>query len=574
MDNTIQSKIASWLNGNYDQATKDEITRLQQENPEELTDAFYRDLEFGTGGLRGIMGVGTNRMNRYTVGAATQGLANYLKMQFPGEDIKVAIAFDSRNNSNNFARKSADILSANGIVCYLFEELRPTPELSFAVRYLQCNAGIVITASHNPKEYNGYKVYWKDGGQLVPPHDKNVIGEVQKVDSIDKIKWGGDNLQNLIKIIGKEVDEVYLNAVKSLSLNPEVITRHADLKIVFTPLHGTGIMVPKALAKYGFSNVSVVESQAKPDGNFPTVSYPNPEEKSALALALQDAELQHADLVMATDPDADRVGVAIRNADGQMELLNGNMVASLLTYYILSEKKRKGDLKETDFVVKTIVTTDLLQEIADSFNIACFDVLTGFKYIAEKIDEHEGKRRFLCGGEESYGFLIGDFVRDKDAVSTCCLVAELAAFLADQNKTMADLLNDLYHQYAFFKEEQVSITKKGKSGAEEIQKMMKTFRDNPMKEINGSRVCKIKDYLSGQVCDVLKDTTSPTGLPKSDVLQFFTEDHSSVTVRPSGTEPKIKFYISVREKKEGNTVECIHEILDQRIENIKQRIIE
>ena len=572
MDAFIDARINEWLLGDYDTETKNEIQRMLRENPEELNDAFYKSLEFGTGGLRGIMGVGTNRMNKYTVGAATQGLANYLKQQFPSGDLKVAIAYDSRNNSAFFAQTAADILSANGIRTYLFEELRSTPELSFAVRYLDCNAGIVITASHNPKEYNGYKVYWNDGGQLVPPHDINLIKEVLKIDKLDKVKW--EKQPGLIEMIGEKVDEAYIEQVRSLSLNPDIITKQKNLNIVYTPLHGTGItMVPRALHAFGFEKVSVVDEQAVPDGNFPTAPYPNPEERSTLMMALQKADAIGADLVMATDPDADRVGIAVRNEQGEMVLLNGNEMASLLTWYILSEKKKKGLLHENDFIVKTIVTTNLMRDIADSFHTPCYNVLTGFKYIAEKIREFEGKSRFICGGEESYGFLIGDFVRDKDAISTCCLVAELAAFMAEKGQTLTRLLENLYLDYAYYKETQVSITKKGKAGAEEIKAIMDQYRTNPPETIGTGKVTGIIDYQSGKNHDCISGNTIETGLPVSNVLQFVTGDGTLVTVRPSGTEPKIKFYISVKHKiTKREDLMKTERLLNDRIESITESL--
>ena len=571
MDAQIESKVNAWLSEGYDQETKNEINRLLKENPNELKEAFYKNLEFGTGGLRGIMGVGTNRMNKYTVASATQGFANYLKKQFPQEAIKVVIAYDSRHQSDFFAQVSAEVLSANNIYCYLFEELRPTPELSFAVRHLQCHAGIMITASHNPKEYNGYKAYWNDGGQLVPPHDTNVIDEVNKVDSLDKIAWTKQD--NLIEKIGKKVDEAYLALVHGVSLNQEAIQKQKNLKIVYTPLHGTGItMVPQALQLFGFQQIDIVEEQAVPNGAFPTVSYPNPEEPAALKMAIDKAEQLQADVVMATDPDADRVGIAARNEHGEMVLLSGNELATLLTYYVLDEKRRQQTLEANDFVIKTIVTTELIQEIAADYQVTCHDVLTGFKHIAAKIRELEGKCRFLCGGEESYGFMFGDFVRDKDAVSTCCMVAELAAVLATRNQTLPGLLQELFHRYTYYKEAQISITKKGMSGAEEIAEMMRLFRENPPETINQSKVIERVDCLTGKKYDFITQNSTDTGLPSSNVLQFLTEDGSKITVRPSGTEPKIKFYISVKEKIGQSSKEEVEKILNHKIENIKKTL--
>ena len=568
MEQTIQNQIDQWLNGNYDEATKSEIRRLMRENPEELRDAFYKDLEFGTGGLRGIMGIGCNRMNRYTVANATQGLANFLKMNFPNEPIKVVVAYDSRNNSRQFADITADVLSANGIFCYLFDSLRPTPELSFAVRHLHCHAGVVITASHNPKEYNGYKAYWQDGGQLVPPYDHQVIDEVMKVTQSREIKLTRN--PELVKFINKEVDTPYLERIAALSLNPQAIQQAKNFKIVYTPLHGTGItMVPKALEMYGFKNVHIVAEQSTPDGNFPTVVSPNPEEKTALTIALQQAEELGADLILATDPDADRVAIAARNNHGKMELLNGNMTGSLLMHYLLSQWKAHNKLTGKEFMVKTIVTTELIKDMATHYDVECYDVLTGFKYIAEKIKELEGKKLFIGGGEESCGYLVGDFVRDKDSVSSCCMIAEMAATCYNEGKTLFDLLADIYRQYGFYKEDLLSITKKGISGKEEINAMMEKFRTNPPKEINGSPVIKINDFKLRKAHDLLKGSESALTLPVSDVLQFFTADGSKITVRPSGTEPKIKFYFGVKEAFGANDdFEQTSERLSAKIQNI------
>ncbi|MBO4645814.1 MAG: phospho-sugar mutase [Bacteroidales bacterium] len=545
MEETIIKTAKSWLSDSYDQETRKEVKRLMEEDPNELTESFYRTLEFGTGGLRGIMGVGPNRMNKYTVGAATQGLANYLKKNLPGADLKVVVSHDSRNNSRYFAETTAQVMAANGIHCYLFESLRPTPELSFAVRHLHCHAGIMVTASHNPKEYNGYKVYWSDGGQIVPPHDKGIINEVNAVSSVDQICWNGN--PDKIQIISHEVDDVYLDKIAGLALNPEAVRKHSDLNIVYTPLHGTGItMVPQALERFGFTNVTVLESQKEPDGDFPTVASPNPEERSAMELAMKKADEIGADLVLATDPDADRVGIAVRNNDGEMVLLNGNQTGSLLVNYVLSQWSKNQQLTGKEFVVKTIVTTELVRKIAEHFHVECFDVLTGFKYIAEKI-ENEPDKKFIVGGEESYGYLVGDFVRDKDAVSACCMIAEMAAFLAENGKTLFQQLQELYLQHGLFHEELLSLTKKGKSGAEEIQKMMDTFRSCPPQYINGDQVLVMKDYASRTSTDLVKGTVTPILLPTSNVLQFFTADGTKITVRPSGTEPKIKFYFGVKE---------------------------
>lgn len=574
MEAAIANKIETWLNEDYDQEIKEQIRSLQENNPQELIESFYRDLEFGTGGLRGIMGVGSNRMNKYTVGFATQGLANYLIKCFKNHSISVAISHDSRLQSREFAEISASILSANGIKVFLFEDLRPTPELSFAVRQLSCQAGIMITASHNPKEYNGYKVYWQDGGQLVPPHDKNVIKEVNKITSIQQVKWEAN--PSLIQEIGEDVDNIYLDKIEALSINPEACKRAKNLKIVYTPLHGTGItMVPKALDRFGFKSITLVEEQAIPDGNFPTVKSPNPEEHSALELALQKADEIGADLVLATDPDADRVGIAIRDIDGKMTLLNGNQTGSLLVHYVISQWQQKNKLTGNEFIVKTIVTTDLIKTIATEFNIDCDDVLTGFKYIAEDILKNEGKKQFIVGGEESYGYLAGDFVRDKDAVSACCLIAEMAAYHATYgkpgHKLLIEVLHDIYRQYGFYKEGLLSLTKKGKAGLEEIQQMMSDFRNNPPKSLGGQPVVMMKDYAVSKSYDYRNSTNEVIDLPTSNVLQFFLSDGSKVTIRPSGTEPKIKFYFSVVEYiKKRTDIRDEEAKLDAKIELLKK----
>lgn len=545
VDEKVMLKAKSWLNEAFDLNTRTEVQRLIDQDPNELVECFYRDLEFGTGGLRGIMGVGTNRMNKFTVGMATQGLANYLITCFPDQDIKVAIAYDSRNNSSYFAQIAAEVLSANNIMVYLFDKLRPTPELSFAVRQLQCQSGIVITASHNPKEYNGYKVYWNDGGQLVPPHDHNVITEVGKITTPNKVNF--NKKPELIEIIGTDIDMVYIQRIHELSLNPQIVKQQSDLKIVFTPIHGTGIMcVPHALERFGFKNVTLVKEQSVPDGNFPTVKSPNPEERAALALAIEKAKEIDADVVLATDPDADRVGVAIKDFDGNFVLLNGNQTASIMFYYVLNQWQAKQKLNGRQFIVKTIVTSDLLKDIAESFEVESFDVLTGFKYIADIIRKYEGKKQFIIGGEESYGYLVGDFVRDKDAVSSCCMIAETAAWAKSQGKTMFDILLEMYIKYGLYVEDLVSVTKKGKAGAEEIVQMMVDYRENPPKTINGSAVIEIRDYKQSKKIFPLTNTSESIDLPTSDVLQFFTEDGSKVTVRPSGTEPKIKFYFGIK----------------------------
>ena len=564
-----QMNIDSWLTGKFDQNTKKEILRMQEEDPAGLSDAFYRTLEFGTGGMRGILGVGTNRMNKYTVGFATQGLANYLIKCFK-QDIKVAISFDSRNFSSEFASIAANILAANEIQVYLFDSLRPTPELSFAVRHLQCNAGIMITASHNPKEYNGYKVYWNDGGQLVPPHDKNVITEVNKIKTVDQVKW--DGRPDLIRSIGKDIDNVYLTLIKRLSLNPEIVTENPDLCIVYTPLHGTGIsVVPQALSDFGFKNVHIVEAQAVTDGNFPTVKSPNPEEHAALELAIKEAKKVKADIVLATDPDADRVGIAVRGKGGKYQLFNGNQTATLLFHYVLSQTKF-NPLENNNFVVKTIVTTDLIEQIASDYNVECFNVLTGFKYIAEKIREYEGVKHFLVGGEESYGYLVSDFVRDKDAVSACCLIAEMAAYYKTVHKrTLIQQLETLYHQYQYFKEDMVSLTEPGEEGMQAIQKRMSDLRENMPMILGGEKVLKAYDYKAQHSCNMVSTTRDRIELPMSNVLQFVTADGSKVTVRPSGTEPKIKFYFSVRETLEPEqTLEEADAMLAERIDALKK----
>ncbi len=568
IDPEIVKKARVWLDGNYDSETKKAIKEMMDNNPDELVESFYQDLEFGTGGLRGIMGVGSNRMNKYTVGSATQGFANYLKINFPHkQQISVAIAHDSRNNSRYFAEITADVFSANGIKVYLFEDLRPTPELSFAIRELKCQGGIVITASHNPKEYNGYKAYWDDGGQLISPHDKNVIAEVNKISSIDDVKFDGNKA--LIEVIGKEIDDIYLKRIKALSLSPEVIQRQKDLKIVYTPLHGTGItLVPQSLKNYGFNQVHIVPEQAVADGNFPTVKSPNPEEPAALEIAIRQAKEINADLVLATDPDADRVGIAIRNGDDFL-LMNGNQTATLLVYYLLTKWKENGKLTGNEFIVKTIVTTELLADMARKSEVEYFDVLTGFKYIADIIKHFEGQKTFIGGGEESYGYLVGDFVRDKDAVIACSMIAEAFAWITDQGKGMMDLLKDIYREFGFYKEKLVSVVRKGKSGAEEIQQMMADFRANPPKSLAGSEVITIKDYQSSVSKNLVTGQEVAIELPKSNVLQFFTKDGSKVSVRPSGTEPKIKFYFGVKENLESKEAfDAVSTKLDNKIESI------
>lgn len=569
IDKNILERANKWLSDAYDIETRNIVKLLIDTDHTELTECFYRDLEFGTGGLRGIMGVGTNRMNKYTVGMATQGLANYILKMFPGKsDCKIAIAYDSRNNSKFFAQVTADVMSANGIKVYLFENLRPTPELSFAIRHLGCQSGVVITASHNPKEYNGYKAYWEDGGQLISPHDTNVIDEVLKITDISQVKFDGN--AQLIEMIGENVDKVYLEKLKSLSLSPELIKKHKDLSIVYTALHGTGItLVPRALKELGFENIHIVEQQDIPDGNFPTLKSPNPEEKAALEMAIEKAAKVNANLVLATDPDADRVGIAVKNDKGNYVLFNGNQTASVLIYYLLKKWKENGKITGNEYIVKTIVTSELLKDIALKNGVASYDVLTGFKFIAEIILRLEGKQTFIGGGEESYGYLVGDFVRDKDAVISCCMIAEMAAWAAESGKTFYDILIDLYAEYGFYKEDLLSLTKKGKSGAEEIQLMMATYRNLPPTSINGSKVVMIKDYGNQITIDCIKNISQTIDLPKSNVLQFFTEDGSKITVRPSGTEPKIKFYFGVKaELKSKSDFEAVNQKLEAKIKAI------
>lgn len=574
MDTKIKERVDIWLNGSFDEATKNEIRKIQAENPDELTDAFYRNLEFGTGGLRGIMGVGTNRINKYTIGMATQGYANYLKKAWAGDDISIAIAHDSRNNSRQFAEITAHVMAANGIKVFLFESLRPTPELSFAIRYLGCKGGVVCTASHNPKEYNGYKAYWNDGGQLVPPHDKNVIAEVDKIASVDEVKWslpaGQGGGEHLIQLIGRDVDDAYWNMAGNLSVYPDIIARQHDLKIVYTPIHGTGIMlVPELLKRYGFTHVTVVEEQAKPDGNFPTVVYPNPEESEAMSIGLKKAKELDADILLGTDPDADRVGIAVKDHKGNWVLLNGNQTAVLAFNYLIEARKAKGVSRPGDMVVKTIVTTDMINRIADVNQVTCYDVLTGFKWIAELIKEKEGTEDYIIGGEESYGLLVGSKLRDKDAVSAVAILSEMAAYEKDKGRSLFEKLVDLYVQYGFYKERLISITKKGMRGQEEIAEMMESFRKNTPKAINGSPVVQLLDY------ELRKGKNPATGeewdisLPKSNVLQFILEDGSKISARPSGTEPKIKFYFSVNTGlSNAGDFDKVSAVLDQRIDHI------
>ncbi len=567
MTTNIQDKVNTWLNSSIDEASKAAIRSL---SAEELNEAFYKDLEFGTGGLRGIMGVGSNRINKYTIGMATQGLANYLVKTFPNEAIKVAIAHDSRNNSRFFAETTAAVFSANGIHVYLFESLRPTPELSFAIRELGCKSGVVLTASHNPREYNGYKAYWDDGAQVIAPHDKNIIAEVEAIAGIEAVKFEKDDSK--IELIGHEIDEKYLNAIEKLTLAPEAIKNQKDLKIVFSPIHGTGItLVPGILKRKGFENVFVVEEQAEPNGNFPTVVYPNPEEREAMTLALNKAKELDADLVMATDPDADRVGMAAKNDEGEFELLNGNQAASLLIYYLLRKWKENGKLNGKQMIIKTIVTTDLLTRIAEKFEVDCPETLTGFKYIAALIRQEEGKKEFIGGGEESYGYMISDFVRDKDAVASCAMLAEMCAWAKDQGMSVFDLLKQVYIENGFYLETLVSMTKKGMKGADEIKQMMVDMREKTPTTIAGSKVIKTMDYQSLVEKDMISGSEKAIDQPKSNVLQFYLEDGTKISARPSGTEPKIKFYISVNAAlKSAVDFYETKQFLESRIETIKK----
>ncbi len=545
--NDVKKKAQVWLDGNYDEATKSAVrAMLENSDTTDLVESFYKDLEFGTGGLRGIMGVGTNRMNIYTVGSATQGLSNYLKKEFAGQEISVVVGHDSRNNSRLFAESAADIFSANGIKVYLFESLRPTPEISFAIRHLGCQSGIVITASHNPKEYNGYKAYWSDGAQVIAPHDHNIINEVNKIKSVDEIKFEGN--KELIQIIGEDIDSVYLDKISKLTLSPESIKRNKDMKIVYTPIHGTGItVIPRALKMYGFENIIDVPEQNVISGDFPTVISPNPEEPAALQMAVDKAKEVGADIVMASDPDADRVGIAVKNDKGEWILVNGNQTAMMLVYYLVKRWSELGKITGKEYLVKTIVTTELIATMAKKFNVPYFACYTGFKWIAAIIREQEGKMQYIGGGEESYGFLCQDFVRDKDAVSACTMIAEVAAWAKDNGKTVYELIQDIYLEFGFSKEKGISVVKKGKSGAEEIKQMMSQFRVAPPKELAGSQVVVIKDYSTLRMIDVLAGKTETLEMPESsNVLQYFTADGTKVSVRPSGTEPKIKFYIEVK----------------------------
>jgi phosphoglucomutase len=566
----IRKKAESWLGKEFNEETRNEVHEMLEKDEKKLIDAFYQDLEFGTGGLRGIMGAGTNRMNIYTLGMATQGLSNYIIKQCGNSGIRVAIAHDCRNNSRYFAETTANIFSANGFEVYLFEALRPTPELSFAIRHYKCQSGVVITASHNPPEYNGYKAYWNDGGQVVAPHDDGIIEEVRKITSVNDIKFNGK--KDKIKIIGKETDDLFLGEVHKMSLNPEIIKKFSNLPIVYTPIHGTGItLVPSALKMFGFKNIISVPEQDITDGNFPTVKSPNPEEPDALKLAIQKAVETNAELVMATDPDADRLGLAVKNRKGEFILLNGNQTGVLLIWYILSQFKERNKYKGNEYIIKSIVTSDLMERIAEGYNVEYFNVLTGFKFFAELIREKEGTRKYIGGGEESYGFLPGDYVRDKDAVTSCALAAEATAWAKNNRMSLYELLLDIYLKYGFYKEKLINIVKKGKEGADEIKAMMKGYRNNTPVEINNSKVIKVNDFENQISIDILKGTKTKIDLFKSDVLQFFLADGSKISVRPSGTEPKIKFYFSVNTKLTStDKFEETEKILDKRIDdNIK-----
>ena len=565
MSQAIEGKVASWLAGNYDEATKLAIKDLQSKQPAELEDSFYKNLEFGTGGLRGIMGVGSNRINKYTIGMATQGFSNYLLKAYPNEKISVAIGHDSRNNARFFAETTAQVFAANGFTVYLFEALRPTPELSFAIRNLKCKAGVVCTASHNPKEYNGYKAYWNDGGQLVPPHDNNVIKEVDAIQSIDDVKWSGGEAN--IKLLGNAMDEAYLDMLKSLSVYPDVIEAQHDLKIVYTPIHGTGItLVPKALAKYGFTNVHVVEEQSNPDGNFPTVVYPNPEESETMSMGLKKAKELDADILLGTDPDADRVGVGVKNHKGEWVLMNGNQTAVLAFAYMMEARRAKGIAKPNDMVVSTIVTTEMINEVARKNQVTCYNVLTGFKWIAELVKEKEGKENYIIGGEESFGLMIGDQIRDKDAVSAVAILCEMAAYEKSKGRTLFEKMIELYIQYGFYYETLISITKKGMNGQQEIANMMEGYRQAPPSKINNTAVVTLLDYEKQIGKNLITGESWKIDLPKSNVLQFITEDGSKISARPSGTEPKIKFYFSVHTTLKDKAS------FDQQYQNLQDKI--
>ena len=568
MSLTIAQKVEQWLAGNYDQATKDAITLMQSQPGDELADSFYRNLEFGTGGLRGIMGVGTNRINKYTIGMATQGFANYLNKTYPNDKISVVVGHDSRNNARFFAETTAEVFAANGIKVFLFEALRPTPELSFAIRTLGAKAGVVCTASHNPKEYNGYKAYWNDGGQLVPPHDKNVITEVEAIQSIDDVKWEGGAAN--IELIGTSMDEAYTKMLQTLSVYPEVIAKQHDLKIVYTPIHGTGItLVPKVLAAYGFTNVHIVEEQSIPDGNFPTVHYPNPEETETMSIGLHKAKALDADIILGTDPDADRVGVGVKNHKGDWVLMNGNQTAVLAFAYMMEARKAKGIAKPNDMVITTIVTTAMINEVAKQNKVNCYNVLTGFKWVAELVKEKEGKENYIIGGEESFGLMIGDQIRDKDAVSAVAILCEMAAYEKAKGSNLFNKLIELYIQYGFYYENLISITKKGMNGQAEIAKMMEDYRQSPPTMIDGEAVTTLLDYELQVGKNLTTGETWKINLPKSNVLQFITANGTKISARPSGTEPKIKFYFSVNTKlKDKASFDTTYQMLQDKIKAI------
>lgn len=577
MDNELLKQVTEkankWLTPEYDEETRAAVqAMLDNEDKTDLIESFYKDLEFGTGGLRGIMGAGSNRMNIYTVGAATQGLSNYLKVAFSDlPEIKVVVGHDVRNNSRKFAEIVADIFSANGIKVYLFDSCRPTPEMSFAIRHLGCQSGVIITASHNPKEYNGYKAYWNDGAQMIAPHDVNTIKYVNEVKSVSEIKFQGD--KSKIEIIGEEIDNIYLDKIKSLSLSPDAIKKHSDMKIVYTPIHGTGIkLIPKSLKNFGFTNIIGVPEQEVESGDFPTVESPNPEEPSAMAMGIQKAKETGADIVMASDPDADRIGLVIRDNNGEYVLINGNQIQIIFLYYLITRNAELGKLTGNEYIVKTIVTTETIKKIADANNIKMYDCFTGFKWIANVMRENEGKARYLGGGEESYGFLAQDFVRDKDSVSAISLMAEIAAWAKEKGMNMAEMVQNIYMTYGFSREKGISLVRKGKTGAEEIIEIMKQFRSNPPKEIAGSTVVKIKDYLSLEEKDITTGNVTKLDMPAtSNVLQFFASDGTKVSVRPSGTEPKIKFYIEVHDKLESaEQYQAVQDRADAKIEQIQK----
>ncbi len=571
MEAFIEDRVNQWLSGNYDNETKSKILELKEKDKDLLFDSFYTDLTFGTGGMRGKMGVGPNRMNKYTIGAATQGLSNYLKKVFPNKSLSAAIAYDSRINSNLFAQITANIFTANGIKVFLFENLRPTPELSFAIRELKCDTGVVITASHNPKEYNGYKVYWNDGSQIVSPHDQKIIEEIQAIKAVEQIHFNGN--EQLVNRVGSEIDEAYWNMLDNLVYLPNDFPSKKNLKVVYTPIHGAGIMLMgEALKRQGFENVLLVEEQSKPNGNFPTVNYPNPEEKEALTLALKKATDANADIVLANDPDADRVGVAARDSQGELHLINGNEMVSLVFHYILSQRRKQNKGTSNDFIVKTIVTTDLINRIADHFNVNCYDTLTGFKHIANLIREKEGVENYVVGGEESYGLLIGDKIRDKDGISAAVLISEMAAQAKSEGKTLVDKLMDIYIQFGFYMEKTTSIYREGKKGAEEIAEIMEKFRKASPNSFNGEKVITQIDYLNLEKKSIGSEIEK-ISFPKSNVLQFITDKNTKVSIRPSGTEPKIKYYISANDSLDSkDKFQETKKSLEQKITAITEKL--